>query len=222
MDKRGKIFGILHRPACGWVVAVITVCALLSLFGCSPIKAYPGPELPPEKVATFLASYSSSEIDLDGVYISNIDFISRGASLIPGNYPFTVRGTALGGIEDCDYYGKMDYSGYERCRDKASSDKQCNCYDYLEIRKKCYRQVRSFSCEGRLAAEAGRTATLTLHFDGEESLTSSIDAPSAVTEPSGSTNNCQCQLGSWRMKIEDSSEGYGQGTALYRGVYRCD
>ena len=185
----------------------------LSLVACSPIQGYPGPELPPERVATFMASYSSSDIDLDGVAVAGVDFVSRGVTLLPGPHDFTARGIALGETEDCDYYGQMDYSGFKKCREKASDENHCNCYDYLEIRKRCYRQVRNFTCDGSLNGEAGKTYTLSLRFDGEDGMSASV----SNEQGSGGRTECRCSLGSWRMKMEDSSEGRGQGTAIYRG-----
>ncbi len=84
---------------CVGIAAVISL--MLSLSGCASTKAYPGPGLPDEEVATVVGFWSEEGPSLVSEFVSIIEvdgetFVSTAAKVLPGEHIFSIEAQMWG------------------------------------------------------------------------------------------------------------------------------
>lgn len=182
--------------------------------GCSPVKGYLGPELPEDRVSTISTSYDSDYMEVEDSTVDGIGFYSTGINVLPGTHSFHFNVTTKEPPFDCETTSSMDYEGYDDCRDERGSG-ECDCYDYLTIYKRCFREVHDGSCEGSLRTVAGGKYQIAISPDGE-GATLKILGPGT-----GSAGTGRCATSGRRIEREETNQGTGSYVAHDNGIWSC-
>ena len=202
----------------GAVTGLFTAAAvLITLFlqGCSPVKGYPGPELPETQISAIFLNYDSDTAEINQAGIEGTAFGAAGIHVLPGKHLFDMEITVKEQADNCYSYPQMDDYGYDSCLRKKDHGK-CDCYDFLSVYERCHRQVRDGTCSGKFKTSAGRQYDIRLEKHGRS-------ASAAVYERSSfdQAGKGECSMGEWRTETEDEYVGSGRYTANANGIYRC-
>ncbi len=203
----------IRRQSSFFVTLVVTVL-LLFLSSCAPVQGYGGPKLPDDQVSYLFLSYDSDEVAVDDAEVNGISFGAAGVSILPGEHRFSLDVALKEPPDNCYAYPKYDYYNFNKCKKKK--DEYCNCFDFLEVRQRCYRQVRDGSCRGEVQTRAGNQYDLHLTKDYRDASLSIYERGARRGAGEGS-----CSMGGQRTETEDSYVGTGQSTAYQHGITSC-
>lgn len=192
--------------------------AFFAVGSCAPVKGYIGPELPPEQIATVYLSYDSNQVNINEARIAGTSFGYSGIQILPGRQGFELNLVTKEPPEDCYTYPEFDRYGFKECRKKNKHDySNCDCYDYLEVKKRCRRTVQEGTCRGDLTTVAGRQYELQVskRYDGGEVYV-------AERGGAGVAGDGTCTMGRERTETEDSSVGHGRSAAYQLDYDYCN
>jgi hypothetical protein len=181
---------------------------------CSPVKGYIGPDRPDTEVSTVGLSYDSQRVEVNSAAMNGIKFTSTGIKVLPGEQRFTLEITVKDPPDHCYAYPEMNRYSYEKCLEK--DDAYCDCFQYLEVRQKCYRQVRDGSCDGKVTTRAGAGYELAVTKYGTSADLYVTEVGSARKVGGG-----DCAVYGQRTETEEEYLGSGRDTANRYGIYRC-
>jgi len=106
-----------------FTLARLIIVTLLIPFSisCSPIKGYPGPELPEDKIARVNYKTCDEVVNLLRASTEGIEFGSMGITLLPGEKVFDVSVEIGGRPYDCIPQTVIDEAALNRCNDRRAS-----------------------------------------------------------------------------------------------------
>ena len=204
---------------------------LIALFfvllpACSPVKGYSGPELPDNLVSFVGLSYDSDDIEVPRATAKGIEFGSNGINLLPGKQQLDLSVKVKEPPFNCVAYPTMDRSSYESCledyykdlrdKDRKSSPRRCDCYDYLTVRERCDRRVHDGTCQIDFDSTAGNRYEIRISNVGQEAA---VDVHQ--TGNYRSVGDGKCNTSGGHTETEDSYVGTGESTARSHGIYWC-
>lgn len=192
----------------------ISLCSL-TLSSCSPVKGYVGPDLPENQVSAIFLNYESDSAEINQAGIEGTAFGGSGIHVLPGKHVFDLDITVKERPDNCYSYPKFDDYGYEQCL-KKKDDRDCYCYDYMEIYQRCYQQVRDGNCSGKFQTKAGYQYDIRTTKHGQSANVSVYERGGR-----GEVGHGQCEMGSWRTETNDEYMGKGKSTANAYGIHRC-
>ncbi len=207
------MFNFLYYSDLAKLLFIIAMPWMFS--ACSPIKGYPGPELPENQISTLFLSYDSQQVEINQAGIEGVAFGSSGIQVLPGKRLFDLEISIKEPPDNCYSFPKMNRYDYHQCL-KKKEDWKCNCYDYLEIYRRCFRQVRDGVCSGDVTTSAG------LHYDIRVMKRGRAAEVEAYNQSNGSVHGeGDCDMGDWRTESDDDYLGTGEYTANSNGIYGC-
>ena len=195
-----------------FLIAGAFLCLILT--SCSPVKGYEGPELPDEQIALVTYATPTDSVVVQSASMNGISFSSAGIKILPGTHRFTMNVVVKDPPDNCYTYPQFDHSGYQQCLDK--NKRTCDCFSFLSVYKKCFRQVRDGSCDGKITTKAGKQYQVGVSQDGRS-------AELAIIENTGgkSSGKGDCAVYGQRTEEEEEYVGSGRSTAQSYGYYRC-
>ncbi len=137
---------------------MVAVCVLIAS-ACSPVKGYPGPELPTELTAIVKYTTTSSNTSVARATLNNLSFRSSGISVLGGQHHYELGVEIEGEPFDCDPYASFDEAGYDKCQRKESA---CDCLSYLTVNERCQKEVQELACQGELETAIGRSYSVSV------------------------------------------------------------
>ena len=193
---------------------LVLVPTLSTVISCSPVKGYEGPERPDDQVSLLSYSPNSESVVVESGSVNGIAFSSAGIKILPGAHRFTLNVVVKDPPDNCYTYPEFDHSAYQQCLEK--NKRECDCFSYFTVMKKCFRQVRDGSCDGKVTTKAGKQYEVGVSQDGRS-------ASLRVVEVIGRTSsgNGDCAVYGQRTEEEESFVGSGRSTANSYGFYRC-
>lgn len=131
---------------------------LLLLSACGPIQGYPGPELPPERIATI-----KKQGDIYQTFVDGQSFTGRGITVLPGRHRLETTRRAVGEGYDCRRSEEFDSYGYESCRDRRDEairdhkdPPSCSVSSYTTVYHDCYYDYARHFCQADVTLKAGQ------------------------------------------------------------------
>lgn len=200
----------------GLLVGCLILLALST--ACAPVKGYPGPERPDSEISLIQIENDTSSVDVSEAIINGVEFGASGIKVLPGKHSFSFRVLVKGPRENCYSFPEMNRYGYDDClrdRDKGKR-KSCNCYDYLTIKRKCYRPGFDGNCTGDISTRPGIGYAIGVRGYGERADLNVVEKPTMAQVGFGS-----CQMYGRRTVEEEDNLGTGRYTANQNGVYSC-
>ena len=132
--------------------------ALLFLASCSPIKGYPGPELPPEALSIVYLDSCDSSVSVQRSTSEGVEFRSSGVSLLPGARSFDLALEVGDQPFDCVPEQRVDEYAYRSCLEERArqryekKDKRnyyvrdCYISEFTETVYHCLRKYHQSIC----------------------------------------------------------------------------
>lgn len=195
--------------------SAMLVCAISTCPACSPVKGYAGPELPAEQISVINLAYDSDWVKVNQAGVDGIQFGAFGIHVLPGKHFFQLTVTLKDPPTHCYSYPQMNRYGYNKCIKKRGAA-SCNCYDFLEIRRRCTRQVYDGSCEGNLSTQAGAQYDISVYKQNRQAVLN-VSGQNSYSSP----GHGNCRMLGQRTEQEDSYLGTGRHLAYQHGIYNC-
>lgn len=142
------------------------VCSLAFMFwmqACSPVKGYPGPELPDSKISLIETGGQGS---FDREIVDSMSLGLGGIAVLPGSHHFrTVNRVEMD--RDCDRSYRADYKSYKKCVKKGKEEDDC-WDDNQHTYEVCDVYYNAYECTGSLSTQAGKRYLLNFVLAGNQ------------------------------------------------------
>lgn len=201
-----------------FLLLLLLLCVTFFNTACAPIKGYPGPERPDQELAILEWELDSQNIEVANATTAGVEFSSSGIKLLPGPNRLSFGVTVKGYRHSCDTYGDMNYSSYEDCMDDVDKGKKksCNCWDYLTVRRKCYRTGYDGACSGDYQTKIGMKYQIRVRPYGDAADSRVVETASGAV-----VGEMRCDVFGDHEIEEDEYVGTGRYTANRNGISSC-
>lgn len=203
----------MNRDCLSLSVAIFFLCFV----ACSPIKGYPGPELPEGEISRLSLSYDGDEVEVrnaraNGIqyWASGLNFLPGSIDLLPGKHLLDLQITLKDPLRDCCTYTRRDDSGYQSCLQQRVWQKDpkkrrsCNYSDYITHYRQCLQDQYDGDCAFSLNTSRGRSYMLHVIKSQKRGHVTIVDP--LKSSPAGYGD---CRFVSERTEtITESSTGY--------------
>lgn len=187
----------------------------LSFSGCHPVKGYPGPELPENQISLINLAYDSQWVTVNEAGLDGLEFGFSGITVLPGNHFFQLNVSVKDPPHSCYAYPQMNRYGYNKCL-KKHGPAGCNCWDYLSVYQRCFRQVYDGICEGKLTTNAGAKYSINVYKRANQA-----EAQATQQTPYVEVGQANCRMHGSRIQEDNSYVGSGISSAYRYGIYGC-
>lgn len=141
--------------------SLFSLSLVLLTQACSPVKGYPGPELPDTQISLI---ESGGEGFFDRESVDSMSLGPGGIAVLPGSHNYWM----VNRVEmdrDCDRSHRTDYKKYKKCVKKGKNEDDC-WDDNQETYEVCDIYYNSYECSGTLSTKAGRKYSLNFALVG--------------------------------------------------------